>query len=148
MSTSLPVANLAPPVPTLRASRPDHEVLIIGSGFAGLGMAIQLDKAGFPGFALIEKEDDVGGTWRVNDYPGCACDVPSHMYSFSFEPNPNWSREFASQPEILAYLRRCADKYRLRSRIQFRTQVIGVAYDEDACLWNVRLAPAEGMARL
>jgi cyclohexanone monooxygenase len=133
---------------TTTADRPDYEVLIVGTGFAGMGMAIQLEKAGISDFTVVEKDGDVGGTWLVNDYPGCACDVPSHMYSFSFEPNPNWSREFASQPEILAYLRRCADKYRLRSRIQFRTQVVGVAYDENACLWNVRLAPADDMARL
>ena len=108
MSTSLAVTNSVSTVRPGRASRLDYEVLIIGSGFAGLGMAIQLDKAGFPDFALIEKEDEVGGTWRVNDYPGCACDIPSHMYSFSFEGNPDWSRDFATQPEILAYLRfRC-----------------------------------------
>jgi cation diffusion facilitator CzcD-associated flavoprotein CzcO len=133
---------------TRTADRPDYEVLIVGTGFAGMGMAIQLEKAGISDFAVIEKDSDVGGTWLVNDYPGCACDVPSHMYSFSFEPNPDWSREFASQPEILAYLRRCADKYRLRPRIQFRTQVVGVTYDEAARLWNVRLAPADDMARL
>jgi cyclohexanone monooxygenase len=120
--------------------RPDHEVLIIGTGFGGLGMAIQLEKAGFKDFVLIEKDGDVGGTWLVNDYPGCACDVPSHMYSFSFEPNPNWSREFATQPEILAYLKGCADKYGLRPRIQFDTQAVGATYDEGAHLWQVRLA--------
>ncbi len=128
--------------------QPDHEVLIIGTGFGGLGAAIQLDKAHLGDFTIIEKDSDVGGTWRVNDYPGCACDVPSHMYSFSFEGNPDWSREFASQPEILAYLRRCADTYDLRSRIQFDTQVVGAAYDETACLWTVRLARTEDVKRL
>lgn len=122
---------------------PDHEVLIIGTGFAGLGMAIQLKKAGFDSFTLLEKERDVGGTWLVNNYPGCACDVQSHMYSFSFEPNPDWSREFATQPEILAYLRRCADKYALRPRVQFNTQAISASYDEEACVWHVRIADAE-----
>jgi cyclohexanone monooxygenase len=147
MSTSLAVTNSVSTVRPGRASRLDYEVLIIGSGFAGLGMAIQLDKAGFPDFALIEKEDEVGGTWRVNDYPGCACDIPSHMYSFSFEGNPDWSRDFATQPEILAYLRRCAEKYGVRSRIQFGTQMVGLAYDEDACLWSVQLAKASEVRR-
>jgi cation diffusion facilitator CzcD-associated flavoprotein CzcO len=133
---------------TMTANRPDYEVIIIGAGFGGMGMAIQLDKAGLSDFTVIEKDGDVGGTWLINDYPGCACDVPSHMYSFSFEPNPDWSREFASQPEILAYLRRCADKYRIRPRIQFHTQVVGVVYDEAACLWNVRLARTDATARL
>ena len=132
---------------TMTANRPDYEVIIIGAGFGGMGMAIQLDKAGLSDFTVIEKDGDVGGTWLINDYPGCACDVPSHMYSFSFEPNPDWSREFASQPEILAYLRRCADKYRIRPRIQFHTQVVGVVYDEAACLWNVRLARTDATAR-
>jgi cyclohexanone monooxygenase len=129
------------------SSRPDHEVLIIGTGFAGLGAAIQLEKAGFSSFTLVEKDDDVGGTWLVNDYPGCACDVPSHMYSFSFEGNPDWSRDFATQPEILAYLRRCASKYGLRPRIQFGTQVVGLEYDEKACLWSVHLAKAADVKR-
>jgi len=110
-------------------------------------MAIELEKAGFHDFTLIEKDDDVGGTWLVNDYPGCACDVPSHMYSFSFEGNPDWSRDFASQPEILAYLRRCADKYRVRPRIQFGTQVVGLVYDEQACVWSVRLAASRAVGQ-
>jgi cation diffusion facilitator CzcD-associated flavoprotein CzcO len=127
-------------------SAPDHEILIIGTGFAGLGMAMRLRRAGIEGFALIEKESDVGGTWLVNDYPGCACDVQSHLYSFSFEPNADWSREFSPQPEILAYLRRCADEYRLRPNISFDTQVVGAAYDEAAALWRVRVASATEMA--
>ncbi len=146
MSTSPSAANLDSPVRP-RTPDLDHEVLIIGTGFAGLGMAIQLDKAGFPDFIVVEKEDEVGGTWRVNDYPGCACDIPSHMYSFSFEGNPDWSRDFATQPEIFAYLRRCADRYGVRSRIQFGTQVVGLAYDEDACLWSVRLARTSEVRR-
>ncbi|HEX6243120.1 MAG TPA: NAD(P)/FAD-dependent oxidoreductase, partial [Polyangiales bacterium] len=124
-------------------SRPaDVEILIIGTGFAGLGLAIQLQRHGFHDFVLVEKEPDIGGTWLVNQYPGCACDVQSHMYSFSFEPNPNWSREFASQPEILAYLQRCTDKHQLRPRIRFQTQAIGARYDEQALLWRVKLADA------
>ena len=81
------------------------EVLIIGTGFSGLGMAIELKRTGRHDFVVLEKADDVGGTWRDNTYPGCACDVPSHLYSFSFEPNPGWSRLFAPQAEIWDYLR-------------------------------------------
>ena len=81
---------------------------IVGSGFAGLGMAIRLREAGIEDFVVLEKADDVGGTWRDNSYPGCACDVPSHLYSFSFAPNPEWTSTFSPQPEIWDYLRGCA----------------------------------------
>jgi phytoene dehydrogenase-like protein len=80
-------------------------VAIVGSGFAGLGMAIRLREAGIEDFVVLEKADDVGGTWRDNRYPGCACDVPSHLYSFSFAPNPEWTSTFSPQPEIWDYLR-------------------------------------------
>ncbi|MFT3923761.1 MAG: NAD(P)/FAD-dependent oxidoreductase [Myxococcales bacterium] len=128
-------------------AEPDVETLIIGTGFAGLGMAIRLQSEGFSDFVLIEKEPEIGGTWFVNTYPGCACDVQSHMYSFSFEPNPNWSREFASQPEILAYLKRCTEKYGLRPKIRFSTQAVGASYDEALCLWRVELARTEDVDR-
>jgi cation diffusion facilitator CzcD-associated flavoprotein CzcO len=131
---------------TTPSSRPDHEVLIIGTGFAGLGMAIALHKAGMHDFTLVEKEPDLGGTWLVNNYPGCACDVQSHMYSFSFEPNPRWSREFATQPEILAYLRACAEKHGLRPKIAFSTQAVGASYDAERALWRVELADAPQVA--
>ena len=96
-------------------------VIVIGTGFSGLGMAIQLRREGREDFVVLEKADDVGGTWRDNTYPGCACDIQSHMYSFSFEQNPNWTRSFSPQGEIWDYLRRVADKYRLRRHIHFRT---------------------------
>jgi cyclohexanone monooxygenase len=132
---------------TTGATTPEHEVLIIGTGFAGLCMAIQLKKAGFHSFTMLEKEADLGGTWYVNTYPGCACDVNSHMYSFSFEPNPNWSREFASQPEILQYVRHCADKYELRPRIQLKTQAVSARFDEAANVWRVTVANADDVAQ-
>ncbi|MFT3924421.1 MAG: NAD(P)/FAD-dependent oxidoreductase [Myxococcales bacterium] len=131
------------PKPSPHGTKPDHDILIIGTGFAGLGMAIQLKKSGFHDFVLIEKEPDVGGTWLVNRYPGCACDVQSHLYSFSFEPNADWSREFATQPEILAYLRRCTDKHALRSHVQFGTQVVGARYDDQAQVWRIILASTD-----
>ncbi|TQM80747.1 cation diffusion facilitator CzcD-associated flavoprotein CzcO [Saccharothrix saharensis] len=113
------------------------EVLIIGTGFSGLGMAIELKRTGKRDFVVLEKAADLGGTWRDNSYPGCACDVPSHMYSFSFELNPRWSRMFARQPEIWDYLKRVAEKYRLREHIRFNTKVSGARWDEDAKVWHV-----------
>jgi cation diffusion facilitator CzcD-associated flavoprotein CzcO len=115
----------------------NSHIVIIGAGFGGLGMAIHLKQAGIDDFTVIEKDDGVGGTWRVNRYPGCACDVPSHLYSFSFEPNPDWSRAYATQPEILAYMERCADKYGVRPHIRFGTKVTAATFDEKTGLWAV-----------
>ncbi len=114
-----------------------HRVAIIGSGFSGLGMAIQLKQHGMNDFVLFEKEDGVGGTWRVNSYPGCACDVQSHLYSFSFEPNPRWTRMFAPQPEIKAYLEHCAQKYGVTPHLRPRTEVRGAHWDEATSLWTI-----------
>ncbi len=123
----------------ITAHQPDTEVAIVGTGFAGLGMAINLQKAGKEDFIIFEREADVGGTWWVNNYPGCACDVQSHLYSFSFEPNPNWSRMFSPQAEIQRYLAGCADKYQLRSKIRFNTTVVGARFDDASQLWEVKL---------
>jgi cation diffusion facilitator CzcD-associated flavoprotein CzcO len=113
------------------------DVAIVGTGFSGLGMAIQLQKAKRHSFVLLEKAGDVGGTWRENHYPGCACDIPSHLYSFSFEPNPRWTRMFAPQREILEYLRGCADKYGIRPHIRFHSEVLRVEFDERDARWRV-----------
>jgi cation diffusion facilitator CzcD-associated flavoprotein CzcO len=99
------------------------DVAIVGSGFAGLGAAVRLREAGRRDFLILEKGDTLGGTWRDNTYPGCACDVQSHLYSFSFAPNPEWTRTFARQPEIRAYLERVADRFDLRGRIHFGVEV-------------------------
>ncbi|QFG24359.1 NAD(P)/FAD-dependent oxidoreductase [Actinomadura sp. WMMB 499] len=115
-------------------------IVIIGSGFAGLGMAIGLKKAGFHDFVILEKSEALGGTWHDNTYPGCACDVPSHMYSFSFDLNPGWSRMFAPQPEIRSYMERTADKHRVREHIRFGAAVDSMEYDDAAKRWNVTLA--------
>jgi len=114
--------------------------LIVGAGFAGLGMAIKLDEAGERDFVVIEKGGDVGGTWRDNTYPGAACDVPSQLYSFSFAPNPDWSSSFSPQPEIQAYLRRLARRSGVLDRFVFGTVVQHAAYDEAAQAWRVRTA--------
>src|SRR5919112_1621254 len=92
----------------------DVGTAIIGSGFSGLGMAIRLKQEGIEDFTMLERGDDVGGTWHYNTYPGCACDVPSHLYSFSFAPNPTWSQTYSPQPEIRDYLHRCADEFGIR----------------------------------
>ncbi|GAC1631049.1 MAG: NAD(P)/FAD-dependent oxidoreductase [Nevskia sp.] len=118
-------------------STDELSVLIIGSGFAGLGMGIKLKEAGLTNFTILERADDVGGTWRDNNYPGCACDVQSHLYSFSFEPNPNWTRMFAQQPEIRAYLRHCAEKYALLPHIVYGADLVSARFDEARSLWHV-----------
>lgn len=98
-----------------------HRVVIIGAGFAGICMAIKLRRAGIEDFVILEKAENVGGTWFFNRYPGAACDVPTCVYSFSFEPNPDWSRHFVTQPEIEAYIHRCVKKYRLEENIDVAT---------------------------
>jgi len=127
------------------ASRPiNTEVAIIGTGFSGLGMGIALVKDGRHDFVILEKADDVGGTWRDNSYPGCACDVQSHMYSFSFEQNPSWSRMFSPQPEIWDYLRRVTDKYQLRRYVRFGVEVTGARWDPDSGRWILRTRTTSG----
>ena len=115
----------------------DIDVIIVGGGFAGLGMAIKLKQEGRRSFVLLEKEADLGGTWYVNNYPGCACDVQSHLYSFSFEPNPHWSRSFSPQKEIHAYLEHCADKYEVRRHMRFNAEVSRARYLDQEQLWEV-----------
>jgi len=118
--------------------------LIIGSGFSGLGMGIKLRSRGDEDFVIVEKADSVAGTWRENTYPGCACDVPSHMYSFSFEPNPDWSQMYAPQHEIREYLERVTDKYDIRRHIRFHTKAVAAHWDADAALWRCRLEGPDG----
>src|SRR5262245_40851589 len=115
-------------------------ILIVGSGFAGLGMAIQLKNAGIDSFTLLERARDIGGTWRDNDYPGCACDVQSHLYSFSFEPYPDWRRLYAEQWEIQNYLKRCATKYALFEHIRCDENLVSARYDDASATWSVRTA--------
>ncbi|MCV7401504.1 NAD(P)/FAD-dependent oxidoreductase [Mycobacterium fragae] len=118
----------APPVHT--------RAIIIGTGFSGLGMAIALQRQGVD-FLILEKADEIGGTWRDNSYPGCACDVPSHLYSFSFEPKATWSKLFSPQPEILDYLKGVTDKYGLRRYIRFGSLVDRAHWDDSEHHWHV-----------
>jgi cation diffusion facilitator CzcD-associated flavoprotein CzcO len=115
----------------------DVRVAIIGAGFGGLGVAIKLREAGVDDFLVLERDEALGGTWWANTYPGCACDVPAHLYSYSFQLNPNWSRMFAPQPEILEYLRRTARERGIEGHLRFRTEVQGARWDENAQLWHV-----------
>ncbi len=116
------------------------EVIIIGAGFGGIGMAHSLKARGIDNFIIVEKADTVGGVWRDNVYPGAACDVPSHLYSFSFAPNPDWSRMFAVQSEIHAYLERCADDLGIRKHVLFETEVRSAMFDGAADGWTVQLS--------
>ncbi|MFF8846725.1 flavin-containing monooxygenase [Streptomyces sp. NPDC015127] len=112
-------------------------VAVIGSGFGGLGAAIRLRREGITDFVVLERADSVGGTWRDNDYPGCACDVPSHLYSFSFAPNPDWPRTFSGQEHIRAYLEHVTDTFRLRSHLRLKHEVLMMRWDNDALRWDI-----------
>jgi cyclohexanone monooxygenase len=117
-----------------RAARPKPTVAVLGAGAGGIAMGIRLKRAGYE-FTIYERSDGVGGTWRDNTYPGAACDVPSHLYSYSFELNPWWSRTYATQPEILAYLERCTDQYGVRPHVRTGCAITEARWDGDAHQW-------------
>jgi cyclohexanone monooxygenase len=125
--------------------RVDH--LIVGSGFAGLCAAIKLTEDGETDFVVIEKADDVGGTWRDNTYPGACCDVPSQLYSFSFARNPEWSSSYSPQPEIWTYLQQVADEYAVRDKIAFDTELERATWDDEAQVWRCRTSSGDVVAR-
>jgi len=125
-----------------------HDVAIIGSGFSGLGMAIRLKQAGRDDFVVLERADDVGGTWQANTYPGCACDVPSNLYSFSFAPNPDWTRTYSAQPEILAYLRACADRFGVRPHVRLGCAVESATWLEQERRWELQTSAGTIRARV
>lgn len=112
-------------------------VAVIGSGFGGLGAAVRLRRAGTTDFVVLERRESVGGTWHDNTYPGCACDIPSHLYSFSFAPNAEWPRAFSPQPDIQAYLDRVADTFGIRQHIRFGTEVQRMSWDAEELHWRV-----------
>lgn len=118
-------------------------VAIVGSGFGGLGTAIRLRQEGIDDFVILERAADVGGTWRDNSYPGCACDVESHLYSLSFAPNPGWTHRFSRQPEIWAYLQRLAREHDLLRRIRFQAEVRGAAWDGNERAWRIDTSQGE-----
>jgi 4-hydroxyacetophenone monooxygenase len=124
----------------------DFHVLIIGAGFSGIGMAIALDQAGIR-YTIVEKNNDVGGTWLENQYPGCGVDTPCHFYSYSFAPNPEWSSFFAKRDEILKYVFDCVERFGVRKSIRFGEEVIDARYDEANSLWQVRTRASDGTER-
>jgi cation diffusion facilitator CzcD-associated flavoprotein CzcO len=122
---------------------PHHRVAVVGTGFSGLGMAVRLAERG-EDFIVLEKAGEVGGTWRDNRYPGCACDVPSRLYSFSFDLKPDWSRDFATAEEIWDYLRDVTDRHGVRERIAFGADLVSATWDEGARRWSLRAADGRG----
>lgn len=120
-----------------------YKIVIIGGGFAGLGAAIKLKQAGIDDFILLEKANEMGGVWRENTYPGCACDVPSALYSYSFEPNPNWSRVFAQQAEIKEYLNNTAQKYKILSHVSFNTEALSAKWSDENKCWQINTNQGE-----
>jgi cyclohexanone monooxygenase len=118
------------------------KVAIVGAGPGGLGLAIRLAQTGQRDFVLFEATDGVGGTWRVNTYPGAACDVPSHLYSYSFALKPDWSKTYANQPEILEYFEECAERYGILPHLRPRTRITAARWDDEACRWG--LTDADG----
>jgi cation diffusion facilitator CzcD-associated flavoprotein CzcO len=130
----------------LGMSTQQHDVVIVGAGFGGIGAAIQFKRLGFDDIVIVDREDDLGGTWHVNHYPGLAVDVPTTTYSYWFEPNPNWTRLFSTGEEIKQYADDVADKYDVRRHIRFNTTVEGARWDEDAKVWRVALAGGQTLA--
>ena len=120
-----------------QTNRRHVHVVILGTGFSGLGMAIRLKQQGYINFVVLEQASDIGGTWRDNTYPGCACDIPSHLYSFSFALNPNWSRAYSPQREIWDYLRRCAKHYGILPHILWNNKLLEASWNEADQCWYI-----------
>src|SRR5688572_12338148 len=119
------------------APRPDRELVIIGAGFSGIGTAIKAVEAGIDDLEILEKGEDVGGTWYWNTYPGVAVDIPSPSYQFSFEQMSDWSRLYAPGDELKAYAEHCVDKYGIRPHFRFNTKVTSATFDDDAHMWRL-----------
>jgi len=120
-----------------RPESTDFPIAIIGAGFAGIGAAIRLKQEGIESFTMFERAAEVGGTWRDNTYPGCACDVESHVYSLSFEQNPSWSKRYSTWEEIQQYLIGLVDKWGLDAHLRRNTEIVSAEFDEEAGVWNL-----------
>lgn len=127
--------------------RREVDIAIVGAGFAGLGMGIQLGRRGRESFVILERADRVGGTWRDNRYPGVACDIPSHLYSFSFLQKLDWSEVFASGAEIESYLESCVEHENLSPHLRLRTEMTRAIYDEGERAWWISTTAGEYRAR-
>ena len=125
-----------------------HEIAIVGAGFGGLGMAIRLKQQGIDDFVLIERGDDVGGTWWANSYPGCQCDIPSNLYSFSFACNPDWDRAYPMRDQLLAYLRDCARRFGVLDHTRLGCELLGATWVADAQRWELETASGPIAARV
>ncbi|TDD88921.1 NAD(P)/FAD-dependent oxidoreductase [Actinomadura darangshiensis] len=121
-------------------ARGNPSIAIAGAGFSGIGLAVRLKQAGFTDLTVYDKAGGPGGVWRDNTYPGAACDAPSHLYSYSFEPKPDWTRRFAEQPEILDYLRHCATKYGLHRHLRLNTEITDAEFDAASGRWRLHTA--------
>ncbi len=130
------------------AEREHVRVAVVGSGFGGLGAAVRLRREGITDFVVLERAGSVGGTWRDNSYPGCACDVPSHLYSFSFAPNPDWPRTFSGQEHIRAYLEHVTDVFGLRPHIRFDSEVKRMTWNGERLCWDIETSSGELSADL
>src|ERR1700738_4940725 len=117
----------------------DHDVVIIGAGFSGIGVAISLDRAGLSDYLIVDEASGFGGTWYWNRYPGVAVDIPSFSYQFSFAKRPNWSRVYAPREELRGYADYCARRFGLLDRVRFRTRVTAASFDEHRQMWTLRL---------
>lgn len=131
------------PAPSRNSPVTRTRVAIIGAGFGGLGMAHYLKQAGFDDVTLFEKKAQLGGVWRDNVYPGAACDVPSHLYSFSFETGYPWMHRFARQPEILAYQQHCAQRHDLLRHIRFGQELTAARFDAARSVWTLQFAAGD-----
>jgi 4-hydroxyacetophenone monooxygenase len=140
-------APLAAPGPAVEKRIADFSVLIVGAGASGICAGIRLKQAGIA-FEIVERNDDVGGVWHENTYPGCGVDSANHLYCYSFELNHNWSRYYVKQPELRDYLRDCAVKYGVMPHVRLREEVLSLRYDEDAALWHATIRQADGSERL
>jgi cation diffusion facilitator CzcD-associated flavoprotein CzcO len=129
-----------------RIAEPDHELAIIGAGLGGIGAAIALEQAGIDDYVVLERAQDIGGTWRDNVYPGIAVDIPAQAYQFSYELKPDWSRVFARGDEVKAYIDQCADKYDVRRRVRLGTEVLSRQWDEEAQIWRLQLPGGASMS--
>jgi cation diffusion facilitator CzcD-associated flavoprotein CzcO len=145
--TALPGGPATPAGGGARAEQRTR-IAIVGGGFAGLGLAIRLKQAGIDDFVVLERAADVGGTWQANTYPGCQCDVPSHLYSFSFAPNPGWTRTYSRQQEIWDYLRGLADRHDLHPHIRLDHELTGASWDDAEQRWSVQTARGNWSAQI
>lgn len=136
-------------VPETQADIPVHtyDSIVIGAGISGIAAAYKMKQAGYQDYIVLEKASRVGGTWRDNNYPGCGCDVPSALYSFSFSPSHKWSHLFAKQPEILSYLEEVVEKYDLGEKIEFNNELISARWDEAKHIWNLETSKGQYQAR-